>query len=197
MNKSHLEFLASPEWAAMLQADLLPWLSTAADLGDDVLEVGPGPGRTTEILVSMAPRLTAVEVDPALAASLAERLGGPTLEVLQADATELPLPDDRFSAALSFTMLHHVPSAAGQDQLFAEVARVLRPGGVFAGTDSLASPELAELHVDDTYVPIDPAGLDARLEQAGFADVRVDTNEYAVRFRAVAAGPAAGGAQKP
>lgn len=197
MNQQHLERCSSAEWAETVQQWIIPWVLDDVELGDDVLEVGPGPGRTTEILVSMAPRLTAVEVDPALAASLAERLGGPTLEVLQADATELPLPDDRFSAALSFTMLHHVPSAAGQDQLFAEVARVLRPGGVFAGTDSLASPELAELHVDDTYVPIDPAGLDARLEQAGFADVRVDTNEYAVRFRAVAAGPAAGGAQKP
>jgi SAM-dependent methyltransferase len=196
VNQQHLERCSSAEWAETVQRWIIPWVLDDVELGDDVLEVGPGPGRTTEVLVSMAPRLTAVEVDPALAAALAGRLAGPTLEVLQADATELPLPNDRFSAALSFTMLHHVPSAAGQDQLFAEVARVLRPGGTFAGTDSLASPELAELHVDDTYVPIDPAGLGARLERAGFAEVRIDTNEYALRFRGVAAGPAGGGPQK-
>jgi ubiquinone/menaquinone biosynthesis C-methylase UbiE len=38
-------------------------------------------------------------------------------------------------------MLHHIPTAAQQDQAFAEVARVLRPGGTFAGTDSIGSGE--------------------------------------------------------
>ncbi len=186
MNERHLELCSSAEWAETVQRWIIPWVLDDVDLGDDVLELGPGPGRTTEILVQMTPRLTAVEVDPALAGSLAERLGGPTVEVLEADATRLPLPDGRFSAALSFTMLHHVPSVAEQDQVFAEVARVLRPGGVFAGTDSLATPELAELHSDDTYVPVDPEGLGARLTRAGFSSVRVDTNEYSVRFRAMA-----------
>ena len=185
MNERHLELCSSAEWAETVQRWIIPWVLDDVELGDDVLEVGPGPGRTTEVLVQMAPRLTAVEVDSALAGSLAERLGGPTVEVLEADATRLPLPDGRFSAALSFTMLHHVPSVAEQDQVFAEVARVLRPGGVFAGTDSLATPELAALHSDDIYVPIDPEGLDARLARAGFSAVRVDTNEYAVRFRAI------------
>ena len=50
MNKAHLEFLASPVWAEMLQTELLPWLAQVADLGDYVLEVGPGPGLTTDIL---------------------------------------------------------------------------------------------------------------------------------------------------
>ncbi|HXQ19565.1 MAG TPA: class I SAM-dependent methyltransferase [Acidimicrobiales bacterium] len=186
MNERHLELCSSAEWAETVQRWIIPWVLDGVDLGDDVLEVGPGPGRTTEVLAQMSPRLTAVEVDPELAASLAARLGGPSVEVLRADATALPLPDGRFSSALSFTMLHHVPSAGEQDQLFAEVARVLRPGGIFAGTDSLATPELAELHSDDTYVPIDPDGLEERLVGAGFSEVRVDTNEYAVRFRAVA-----------
>ena len=188
MNERHLELCSSAEWAETVQRWIIPWVLDDVELGDDVLEVGPGPGRTTEVLVQMVPALTAVEVDPALAASLAERLGGPTLEVLEADATELPLPEGRFSAALSFTMLHHVPSAAQQDRVFAEVAGVLRGGGIFAGTDSLATPELAELHSDDTYVPIDPDALEARLRGAGFASVRVDTNDHAVRFRAVAPG---------
>lgn len=43
MNQAHLEFLASPAWAQMLETDLLPWIERVADLGDDVLEIGPGP----------------------------------------------------------------------------------------------------------------------------------------------------------
>ena len=45
-------------------------------------------------------------------------------------------------------------------------------------------PDLRELHHNDTYVPIPPDGLAARLEAAGFTDVDVITNEWAVRFRA-------------
>lgn len=60
----------------------------------------------------------------------------------------------------------------------------MRPAGVLAGQDSVDSEELRALHVDDTYVPVDPARLPGRLEAAGFVDVHVDTNEYAVRFRA-------------
>ena len=55
MNKEHLERLSSPEWAEMLQRDLLPWVTSAADLGDDVLEVGPGPGLTTHPILRRKP----------------------------------------------------------------------------------------------------------------------------------------------
>jgi hypothetical protein len=81
-------------------------------------------------------------------------------------------------------MLHHVPTSELQDRLSCEVLRLIRPGGVLAGQDSLASDELRELHVNDTYVPVDPATLSGRLKDGGFIDVQVDTNEYAVRFRA-------------
>jgi ubiquinone/menaquinone biosynthesis C-methylase UbiE len=106
------------------------------------------------------------------------------VEVLHADATDLPLPDGRFSAALSFTMLHHVPSIEAQDRLFAEVARVLRPGGVLAGIDSLDTPEWREMHIGDVCVPVDPATLSGRLSRAGFSQVAVEPNPYVVQFRA-------------
>ncbi len=76
MNESHLQFLASPQWAAMLRTDLLPWVEVAGDLGDDVLEIGPGPGLTTDILSGRVSRLTALEVDPTLAEPLRARLTG-------------------------------------------------------------------------------------------------------------------------
>ena len=96
----------------------------------------------------------------------------------------MSLPAASFDGAVSFTMLHHVQSAALQDRLLAEVARVLRPGGIFAGSDSVYSTFLRLLHVFDTMVLVDPGTFPARLEAAGFADVSVDTNPYAFRFRA-------------
>jgi SAM-dependent methyltransferase len=184
VNKFHLEFCSSPGWAQYVRDELLPWALTGRDLGDDILELGPGPGLTTDVLRAMANRVTAVEIDPTLAGPLAERLQGTNVDVINRDATDTGLPDARFSAATCFTMLHHVPSSALQDQLFAEVGRVLRPDGVFVGTDSVESELLRAGHLDDTFVPVDPDTLPARLEAAGLRDVTVERDGDRVRFTA-------------
>ena len=171
MNKRHLELCSGAEWADAVRRWIIPWVLDGLDLGEDALEVGPGPGRTTEVLCEKVPRLTAIEVDPRLAADLGARMAASGVEVVQGDATDLPYDDGRFSAVLSFTMLHHLPSPADQDRLFAEAARVLGPGGVLAGTDSLDSEEFRELHAGDTCVPVEPAGLAARLAEARFSQV--------------------------
>lgn len=186
MNKLHLELCSSDRWAEGVRQWIIPGALANVDLGDDVLEVGPGPGRTTEILREMTARLTAVEIDPELAAALRERMAGTNVTVVEADATALPLPDVRFSAAVSFTMLHHVPTPEQQDQLLGEVRRVLRPGGVFAGADSLDSPEFRALHEGDICVPIPPETFAARLAAAGFVDVHAEANPYVFNFRAAA-----------
>jgi SAM-dependent methyltransferase len=69
-----------------------------------------------------------------------------------------------------------------QDRLLTEVARVLRPGGVFVGVDGVDSRSLRVLHLFDTMVLVDPATFPRRLRAAGFTDVRVDVNGYAFRF---------------
>lgn len=183
MNARHLELCAGDEWASTVREHIIPWVLDGVDLGDDVLEIGPGPGRTTDILCTRAAKLTAVELDPDLAAKLAARFHATNVDVINADATAIPLPDNRFSAALSFTMLHHVPTADLQDRIFAEAARVLRPGGLFAGVDSMSSPEFLELHRDDICVPVDPEGLADRLLLAGFEDADVYAGSAGRRFR--------------
>jgi SAM-dependent methyltransferase len=184
MNDAHLRICASPEWAAFVESELLPWVLREADLGDEVLEVGPGPGLTTDVLRRQVPRLTAVEIDERLARSLAGRLAGTNVAVLHADATALPFSGGQFSAATLFTMLHHVPSAALQDRMLAEVRRVLRPGGLLAGTDGEETPARRNLHADDDYLPVDPATLADRLAAAGFAGATVEVQEDRFRFAA-------------
>jgi hypothetical protein len=81
-------------------------------------------------------------------------------------------------------MLHHMPSPALQDRLFAEVHRTLRHGGAFVGVDAVDSEAMRQGHANDVFVPVDPATLPARLAAAGFADVRVDVDVYQLRFSA-------------
>ncbi len=188
MNEAHLRICASPEWAAYVESELLPWALQGAALGDEVLEVGPGPGLTTDVLRRRVPRLTAVEIDERLASALAERMSGSNVDVVHGDGTRLPLRTGQFSAATLFTMLHHVPSEALQDRLLAEVRRVLRPGGLVVGSDAMVTQARRELHEGDDYLPIDPDGLAARLTAAGFASPVVEINGD--RFRFLAAVPA-------
>jgi SAM-dependent methyltransferase len=178
MNKSH-EMCGSDEWRAMVRDTILPWAIGEIDLGDDVLEVGPGYGATTDVLAEHTSKLTAVEIDPELAAFLENRFADNTAVVIvRADATALDYPDGRFSGAASFTMLHHVATAQLQNRLLAEVGRVLRPGAPFVLGDSLASPDLEALHGGDTYNPVDPEDLADRLRAAGFPDAEVKTNPF-------------------
>ncbi len=78
-------------------------------------------------------------------------------------------------------MLHHPARPAAQGRLFAEAARVLLPGGVFAGTDSRPSLRFRLIHLGGTCHPVDPGRLPGRLAAAGFIRITVDAGERLVR----------------
>src|SRR4051794_40928573 len=163
----------------MIRDAILPWALGETDLGENVLEVGPGYGATTDVLSESVPRLTSVEIDDELAAMLTNRFADvPSVQIVRGDATSLPYADDSFTGAACFTMLHHVPTVELQDRLFAEVARVLRSGAPLVASDSLGSEELKAHHEDDTYNPVDPDTLPDRLAAAGFVDVNVRVNDF-------------------
>src|SRR5580704_17729681 len=82
VNETHRQYLASAQWAQMLEDELMPWVEAAGDLGDHVLEIGPGPGLTTDLLRHRVSRVTAVEIDPSLGEPLRDRLSGTNVEVI-------------------------------------------------------------------------------------------------------------------
>jgi len=151
VNEGHL-VCDSLEWRAAVRDEIIPWAVRDVDLGDDVLEIGPGYGAT--------------------------RYVGTHVEVVLGDATQLTFPEGRFSGAVCFSMLHHVPSPELQNRLFAEAARVLRPGSPMIAVDGVESDGVRAFHEGDTYQPIDPTTLPARLKDAGFTDVEVRLHEY-------------------
>jgi len=184
MNRIHRWYCRSSHWKKTLESEVLPWSLCGVDLGNDVLEVGPGPGLTTDWLRLRYRSLDCIEVDRELARSLGLRMTNSNVRVQCADATKMPYRHGAFSGAVCFTMLHHVPSSAMQDRLFAEVYRVLMPGGVFAGTDSMRSLLMRVFHIRDTMVLVDPATLPARLGSIGFEKVKVEIGTGRFRFSA-------------
>src|SRR5579884_470324 len=99
MNAIHNFICSSRWWERRAQDELVPWGVRDVELGEDVLEIGPGFGATTRRLVQLVRpgALTIVELDQRYCARLRASLGD-AVEVVQGDATELPLDDARFSA---------------------------------------------------------------------------------------------------
>ncbi|MEO8658332.1 MAG: class I SAM-dependent methyltransferase [Bryobacteraceae bacterium] len=167
-----------------MRQDLLPWALEGLDLGANPLEIGPGPGLTTEVLRTRCTQLTCLEIDPDLAAALKARLGSQNVTVQHGDATAMPFPDNAFSGAASFTMLHHVPSPQLQDKLLQEACRVIRPGAWLVGSDSRTSLLFRLLHLGDTMVVSDPNAFPNRLRAAGFEEVAISLSPGSFAFRA-------------
>ena len=187
MNLMHRVWCSSDAWARSVDRSLLPWALADVGLGDNTLEIGPGYGANLRVLVDKPRQLTAVEID----AAMAERLRGKYGErarIIHGDGSDTGLPAEDFSSVVCFTMLHHVPTPALQDQLFAEAYRVLQSGGVFAGSDGVPSIPFTIAHFRDTCNPVQPETLPDRLRAAGFTDVHVDIKGGAQRWRAVKAG---------
>ena len=182
VNENHQTLCASPEWAEHLQVDVLAPLLAGVDLGGRMVEVGPGPGAATQWLRSRVEHLVAVEAEQRAAETLAERYAATNVEVLHGDATALRLEDGAFDSAGSFTMLHHVPTVEQQRRLLAEMTRVLRPGGVLVGSDSLATDDRRAFHEGDTYNPVEPAVLLTWLWDLGYRRITVDVEEDALSF---------------
>jgi len=187
MNLCHRLCCSSNYWAKAVERQLLPWALADVELGENTLEIGPGYGANLRVLVDQTPRLTAVEIDAPMAERLRRRYGD-RARIIHGDGTATGLPAEDFSSVVCFTVLHHVPTPALQDQLFAEAFRVLAPGGVFAGSDGVDSRWFRIAHFRDTCNPVSPGTLPDRLRRCGFRDVHVDVKGGEQRWRAVKAG---------
>lgn len=163
-------------WRAFTRRVVFPWAIGDADLHGDVLELGSGSGAMAAALLDHYPsiRLTATDVDPAMREVAARRLApyGDRVDVRAADASDLAFPDGSFDAVVSFIMLHHV---LDWEQALAEVARVLRPGGMLVGYDIVESAvSRLTTHLDRSpHRMTTVEGLRARLESLPFERVTV------------------------
>jgi SAM-dependent methyltransferase len=100
--------------------------------GDRVLDLGAGPGFSSEMLARLGYAVVAVDPDlEALRANRrrpsfdASRIDG-TVTVVGATAGALPFADRAFDGVAGLNVLHHVPNLPAVTR---ELARVLRPGG--------------------------------------------------------------------
>jgi len=118
-------------WASRAYEDLCDRIALRALLagsGGQLLDLGAGFGRLSDEYAGFG-HVTLVDASQAMVEAARERVGAdPRFSVVQADATDIPLPSGSADVVVAVRLILHVKNP---DAVFAEVARVLRPGGLF------------------------------------------------------------------
>lgn len=112
-----------------------------------ILDVACGTGPTLVALSKTLPhaRLTGIDLSPWYLREARRRLvDHPHVDFLATPAEELPFRDDSFDVVTSTYLFHELPRAVRR-QVFGEMARVLRPGGLLVVEDAAQVSESAEV----------------------------------------------------
>ncbi len=126
--------------------------------GDLVLDVGAGFGRHCFEVARRAGRVVALDYAADEVLGTRATLGGMVdageisldsyVGVLRGDGTKLPFADDTFDIVITSEVLEHIQNDVGA---IAEMVRVLKPGGRFAGTVPTWFPEKINWMLSDEY----------------------------------------------
>jgi len=97
--------------------------------GQHVLEVGCGRGVGSEVILDRlgAARVTAFDLDESMVELARKRLHARPVSLSVGDVCEIAQPAGAVDTVVDFGIIHHVPE---WQQAIAEIARVLRPGGL-------------------------------------------------------------------
>jgi ubiquinone/menaquinone biosynthesis C-methylase UbiE len=95
---------------------------------ETVAEICCGAGEACWLLRDRIGRAVGIDISTAMLARARDRLPDPRFEFAQGDACRLPVADAVADAVFMLGGVHHVNNRAG---LFAELFRILKPGGKF------------------------------------------------------------------
>lgn len=143
-----------------------------------ILEIGFGTGLTSEVILDSDPRTTLIAIDnePRMLANAQSRLGDRgdrlSLEITDALSFLQSCPDQSFDAVVSVWTLHNLEHNV-RDEIFKEIYRVLRAGGIFVNGDKIAVSDEAE-HAEHLRWQLDQFDIFARAQRPDLKDEWVE-----------------------
>jgi len=176
-----------PEWAWCFQAHLFGYedLIGRVPAGLRVLDIGCGEGYGAARLAEHFSHVDACDVAADAVAHAASKYRGRNLEFAVSDGTRLPYANATFDVVCSLQVIEHF---TGTDEHLTEVARVLKPEGMYYVTTPNIT-KMGEAEKDNPYHlrDFDAADLNASLSRH-FADVKMEGMFYvedSLRYRAM------------
>ncbi|WP_435358958.1 class I SAM-dependent methyltransferase [Haloarchaeobius sp. DFWS5] len=102
-----------------------------APAGERGLDLGCGNARHAEVLTSKCDHVVGLDLSRGLLDTARERATGRdfAVDLVQGDASRLPIRDDSVDLAVYVATLHHLPTREARRASLNELARVLTPGG--------------------------------------------------------------------
>jgi ubiquinone/menaquinone biosynthesis C-methylase UbiE len=134
--QSYLEYESMPFWVAVDSMTFERWRPTLRP-GGWLLDVGCGNGRSASHLMDLDLRVLGFDVARAAVRQAQQRFGdgkgAARATFFTADATRFPVRSASLDHVLVYGVLHHVPDPR---VACAEIARVLKPGGTYLGSEN-------------------------------------------------------------
>ncbi len=119
----------SPDQPELAKQAVLHGLLDSGYVFGRALDLGTGTGKSLATLESVAGRVVGLDRNPDLLALAAKKTAG-HIELVRGQATELPFTDSSFDL-ISSCGLESSLSSADNESMYHEIARVLRPGGLY------------------------------------------------------------------
>ena len=163
-------------WIYRMRRDV--FMDRAPKLGIDmanahVLEIGPGTGFYIDLWHELGVRqVTGVDLAPVVVERLAARYPQHTFRQADVGAVDAPLEAGAYDVVTAFDVMYHIVDEAMFEQALANVARSLKPGGLFMVADHFLHREQSNSRIAAHYLNRTLARYQEALARHGFEIVQ-------------------------